>query len=129
MEMGEQWRLELHLDLHNDQHLYTTLLILGRRGGDWDRSTGWGDLLLPALGFTLTLYPGDVLFFQPALLLQAVNPLSPTEVTHRTVNTMPNCEPTMDCLDKHCAALGSRPFHPAHRTCLIRQAILTGPRR
>ena len=44
---------KLHLDLHDDRHLYTTLLVLGRQGGDWDRSTGRGDLLLPTLGLSL----------------------------------------------------------------------------
>ena len=96
---------KLHLDLHDDRQLYTTLLVLGRQGADWDRSTGRGDLLLPTLGLAMPLYPGDILFFQPALLPHAVNPLSAAEVTHRTVITMFNCEPTTDYLEKHCATL------------------------
>lgn len=96
---------KLHLDLHDDRHLYTTLLVLGREGADWDRDTGRGDLLLPTLGLAVPLYPGDVLFFQPALLPHAVNPLRQEEVVHRTVITMFNCEPTMDYLEKHCAAV------------------------
>ena len=96
---------KLHLDLHDDRHLYTTLLVLGKEGDNWDHSTGHGDLLLSTLGLALPLYPGDVVFFQPALLPHAVNPLNPDEVTRRTVITMFNCEPTLDYLEKHCAAL------------------------
>ena len=99
---------KLHLDLHDDRrHLYSTLLVLGRQGGNWDRATGRGDLLLPTLGLALPLYPGDALFFQPALLPHSVNPLRPVEVAHRTVITMFNCEPTMEYLEKHCAPLPS----------------------
>ena len=78
--------------------------MLGKEGDDWDHLTGRGDLLLPNLGLALPLYPGDVVFFQPALLPHAVNPLNPDEVARRTVITMFNCEP-LDYLEEHCATL------------------------
>lgn len=96
---------KLHLDLHDDRHLYTTLLVLGKDGDDWDHSTGRGDLMLPTLGLSLPLYPGDVVFFQPALLPHQVHPLSGDEVGKRTVITMFNCEPTMAYLENHYATL------------------------
>jgi hypothetical protein len=85
---------KLHLDVHDDEELPTILMVLGRKDQDWDHSEGQGDIMLPTLGFSIPLYPGDIFIFYASLLPHQVK-LLPAEQRHkRTVATLFTCSPT-----------------------------------
>lgn len=85
---------KLHLDVHDSEQLPTVLMILGREGDDWDHTDGKGDLMLPTLGLSVPLYPGDVFIFFASLLPHQVKLLPAEERHKRTVTTLFTCAPT-----------------------------------
>lgn len=92
---------KLHLDVHNDQELPTILMVLGKAGEDWDHSDGKGDIILPTLGLSVPLFPGNVFIFYASLLPHQVK-LLPLEERHkRTVVTLFTCSPTRVYLEGH----------------------------
>jgi hypothetical protein len=90
---------KLHLDLHDDRSRYTTLLVLGREGGDWDHTEGTGDLQLKILGLSLPLSPGDVVFFQAGVMPHMAKKLKQVDQGKRVVITLFSCERTAKYLE------------------------------
>ena len=91
---------KLHLDLHDNRALMTTLMVLGREGDDWNHAGGKGDLHLPMLGLAVPLYPGDVVFFQPAVTPHLVKLLQQSDLCKRVVITLFSCEKTTKFLEE-----------------------------
>ena len=85
---------KLHLDIHDDQELPTILMVLGNKDNDWDHSDGQGDIILPTLGLSIPLYPGDIFIFYASLLPHQVKLLPSHERHKRTVATLFTCSPT-----------------------------------
>lgn len=90
---------KLHLDVHDDEELPTILMVLGKEGQDWDHSDGKGDIILPTLGLSVPLYPGDVFIFYASLLPHQVKLLPEHERHKRTVATLFTCSPTRQYLE------------------------------
>lgn len=91
---------KLHLDVHDDEELPTILMVLGDPANDWDHSAGQGDIILPTLGLTIPLYPGDVFIFYASLLPHQVKLLPEAERHKRTVATLFTCSPTRAYLEQ-----------------------------
>lgn len=104
--IGKGQSEKLHLDVHDDEVLPTVLMIMGEDGQNWDRSQGQGDIVLPTLGLSVPLFPGDVFIFYASLLPHKVKPLRFEEHHMRTVATLFTCGPTRQHLE--------RPLMPAH---------------
>ena len=90
---------KLHLDVHDEEKLPTILMVLTKEGEDWDHSDGKGDIILPTLGLTVFLYPGDVFIFYASLLPHQVRPLPESEGHKRTVATLFTCTPARSYLE------------------------------
>ena len=85
---------KLHLDVHDDEELPTILMVLGKQGQDWDHSEGKGDIILPTLGLSVPLYPGDIFIFFASLLPHQVKLLPEHDRPKRTIATLFTCSPT-----------------------------------
>jgi len=94
---------KLHLDVNDDKELPTILMVLGSPDNDWDHSQGQGDILLPTLGLSVPLFPGDVFIFYASLLPHQVKLLPEDERHKRTVATLFTCAPTRKHLEKVAA--------------------------
>jgi hypothetical protein len=93
---------KLHLDVHDDEELPTILMVLGREGQDWDHSDRQGDIMLPTLGLSIPLYPGDIFIFYASLIPHQVKLLPEAERHKRTVATLFTCTTTKKFLQgKH----------------------------
>jgi hypothetical protein len=90
---------KLHLDVHDDEELPTILMVLGNKDNDWDHSEGQGDIVLPTLGLSVPLYPGDVFIFYASLLPHKVKLLPEDQRHKRTVATLYTCAPTREYLE------------------------------
>jgi hypothetical protein len=91
---------KLHLDVHDDEELPTILMVLGNPNNDWDHSNGCGDILLPTLGLSVPLFPGDVFIFYASLLPHQVKLLSKADQHKRTVATLFTCTRTREYLEE-----------------------------
>lgn len=98
--IGKGQSEKLHLDVHDDERLPTVLMVMGEHGKDWDRSNGQGDIVLPTLGISIPLFPGDVFIFYASLLPHRVNALPREEQHKRTVATLFTCAPTRHHLEQ-----------------------------
>ena len=97
----------LHLDTHDDPDTMTVLLVLSEGDADWDRSNSKGDLQLPTLGFTLPLYPGDVVYFQSAVLPYRIVQLDTNDQKKRTIATCFTCSRSSPFFQNAMAELGA----------------------
>lgn len=75
VSFGSGTRELLHFDAHDDQKIMSILIVAAEEGQDWDHSNQKGDIQLPTLGISVPLYPGDIVFFQSAILPHRVVPL------------------------------------------------------
>lgn len=105
---------KLHLDVHDDEELPTILMVLGKEGQDWDHSDGKGDIILPTLGLSVPLYPGDVFIFYASLLPHQVKLLPEHERHKRTVATLFTCAPTRSYLE---GSTGEKRKRPQQEDC------------
>jgi hypothetical protein len=92
--IGKGQSEKLHLDVHDDEVHPTILMVMGSSDNDWDRSQAQGDLVLPTLGLSIPLLPGDVFIFYASLLPHKVNMLNASDRHKRTVATLFTCGPT-----------------------------------
>lgn len=98
--IGKGQSEKLHLDVHDDDILPTVLMVMGEDGKHWDQSQGQGSIILPTLGLSVPLFPGDVFIFYASLLPHQVKPLRPEEHHLRTVATLFTCGPTRQHLER-----------------------------
>ncbi|RSH85470.1 hypothetical protein EHS25_004866 [Saitozyma podzolica] len=62
---------KLHLDLNDDNAIYTSVMVLGNPGDLWDSFRHQGHPYLPSLGLLLPMTIGDMVFFNASELPQA----------------------------------------------------------
>jgi hypothetical protein len=60
-----------------------------------------GDLILKTLGFSMSLYPGDAVFFQAAVVPHVGKKLKPSDAGERMVVTLFSCEATTKYLEDY----------------------------
>jgi hypothetical protein len=82
---------KLHLDLNDNNSLYTSIMVLGDKSDPWDDSRNQGSLYLPTLGMIIPMRIGDVVFFNASELPHLAIKLNPAEREKRTVITTFTC--------------------------------------
>ena len=82
---------KLHLDLNDNNALYTSIMVLGNRTKQWNTSHHQGSLYLPTLGMILPMGIGDMVFFNASELPHLVIKLDEAEREYRTVVTTFSC--------------------------------------
>lgn len=85
---------KLHLDVHDDEVLPTVLMVVGNKNDYWDHSDGDGDVILPTLGLSVPLFPGDALVFYSSYLPHQVKLLPEADRHKRIVTTLFTCART-----------------------------------
>lgn len=90
---------KLHLDLHDQNSLYTCLMVLGDRGRPWNSLQNQGSLYLPTLNLIVPLQIGDMVFFNASELPHLVIQLDPEERDRRTVVTAFSCSALSEVLE------------------------------
>lgn len=82
---------KLHLDLNDQNSLYTSIMVLGDKLDPWDDSQNQGGLYLPTLGMIIPMHIGDMVFFNASELPHLAIKLRPAEQEKRTVITTFTC--------------------------------------
>jgi len=92
---------KLHLDLHDNNTLYTSIMVTGAKTKPWNNSHHQGSSYLPTLGIIVPMNIGDMVFFHASELPHLVMKLDESKREYRTVVT--TCS---------CAHLSEVPEHP-----------------
>jgi hypothetical protein len=90
---------KLHLDLNDNNSLYTSIMVLGDKSDPWDDSRNQGSLYLPTLGMIIPMRIGDMVFFNASELPHLAIKLNPVEREKRTVITTFTCAHLSEVLE------------------------------
>jgi hypothetical protein len=90
---------KLHLDLNDDNAIYTSIMVLGKPGELWDSSRHQGHLYMPTLGVMVPMTIGDMVFFNASELLHLVVKLDEVDNHKRTIVTTFTCAQMVDVLE------------------------------
>jgi hypothetical protein len=90
---------KLHLDLNDNNALYTSIMVLGDKSKRWDTSRHQGSLYLPTLGMIVPMDIGDMVFFNASELPHLVIKLDEAEREYRTVITTFSCAHLSEVLE------------------------------
>jgi hypothetical protein len=90
---------KLHLDLNDNNSLYTSIMILGDKGRQWNTDRHQGSLYLPTLGVIVPMEIGDMVFFNASELPHLVIKLDEPEREYRTVVTTFSCAHLSEVLE------------------------------
>lgn len=90
---------KLHLDLNDNNSLYTSIIVLGDKSDPWDDSRNQGSLYLPTLGMLIPMHIGDMVFFNASELPHLAIKLNPVEREKRTVITTFTCAHLSEVLE------------------------------
>lgn len=90
---------KLHLDLNDNNALYTSIMVLGDKTKPWNTSRHQGSLYLPTLGVIVPMNIGDMVFFNASELPHLVIKLDEAEREHRTVVTTFSCAHLSEVLE------------------------------
>jgi hypothetical protein len=95
-----QWE-KLHLNLHNSNLLYTSIMVVGNKKNPWNKDQHQGLLYLPTLGLIVPMDIGDMVFFDASSSPFLVIKLNEPEEEYQTgITTFP------------CACLSEALEHP-----------------
>lgn len=90
---------KLHLDLNDNNALYTSIMVLGDRTKQWNTDKHQGSLYLPTLGLIVPMDIGDMVFFNASELPHLVIKLDEAERDYRTVITTFSCTHLSEALE------------------------------
>jgi hypothetical protein len=90
---------KLHLDLNDDNAIYTSIMVLGKPGELWHSSRHQGHLYLPTLGVMVPMTIGDMIFFNASELPHLVIKLDDADKHKRTIVTTFTCAQMADVLE------------------------------
>ena len=90
---------KLHLDLNDNNALYTSIMVLGDKTKPWNTSRHQGSLYLPTLGVIVPMNIGDMVFFNASELPHLVIKLDEAEREYRTVVTTFSCAHLSEVLE------------------------------
>jgi hypothetical protein len=102
---------KLHLDLNDDNAVYTRIMVLGNPGKLWDSSRHQGHLYLPTFGVMALMTVGDMVFFNASELPHLVVKLDEADKHKRTIiTTFTSLRwPTSSTIPQPSASLGCDP--------------------
>ena len=89
--LGRGQSEKIHLDLHDDNQVYTIILNCGRQSQPWNRTKQQGSLNLPTLGCSIPMNIGDVVLAETACLPHFVTKLDECDINKRLVITAFTC--------------------------------------
>jgi hypothetical protein len=98
---------KLHLDLNDNNALYTSIMVLGDKTKPWNNRQHQGSFYLPTLGIIVPMNIGDMVFFNASELPYLVIKLDEAEREYRTV-----VEYRIVVTTFSCAHLSEVPQHP-----------------
>jgi hypothetical protein len=78
---------KLHLDLNDDNAIYTSVMVLVNPGELWDSPRHQGHLYLPTVGLLVPMTIGDMVFFNASELPHLVVKLDDADKHKRTIVT------------------------------------------
>jgi hypothetical protein len=90
---------KLHLDLNDNNALYTSIMVLGDKDRKWNSNQHQGSLYLPTLGVVVPMDIGDMVFFNASELPHLVIKLDEAEREYRTVVTTFSCAHLSEVLE------------------------------
>lgn len=90
---------KLHLDLNDNNSLYTSIMVLGDKSNPWDDRQNQGSLYLPTLGMVIPMHIGDMVFFNASELPHLAIKLNSAEREKRTVITTFTCAHLSEVLE------------------------------
>jgi hypothetical protein len=90
---------KLHLDLNDNNALYTSIMVLGDKTKPWNNSHHQGSLYLPTLGIIVPMNIGDMVFFNASELPHLVIKLDEADRQYRTVVTTFSCAHLSEVLE------------------------------
>jgi len=90
---------KLHLDLNDNNALYTSIMVLGDKTKQWNANHHQGSLYLPTLGVIVPMNIGDMVFFNASELPHLVIKLDEAEREYRTVVTTFTCAHLSEVLE------------------------------
>jgi hypothetical protein len=90
---------KLHLNLNDNNALYTSTMVLGDKNKKWNSNRHQGSLYLPTLGVVVAMYIGDMVFFNASELPHLVIKVDEAEREYRTVVTTSSCAHLSEVLE------------------------------